>query len=69
MYIQNVINVLLINTDKRRRRMKKTSNYVSNKDIQMFMNQIMDLQRKILEVEIKHGKRLVALEKQQENKE
>ena len=49
--------------------MKKTSNYVSNKDIQMFMNQIMDLQRKILEVEIKHGKRLVALEKQQENKE
>ena len=49
--------------------MKKTSNYVSNKDIQMFMNQIMDLQRKILEVEIKHGKRLVALEKQKENKE
>ena len=49
--------------------MKKTSNYVSNKDIQMFMNQIMDLQRKILEVEIKHGKRLVALEKQKEIKE
>ena len=48
--------------------MKKTSNYVSNKDIQMFMNQIMELNRKILEIEIKHGKRLVALEKK-ENRE